>query len=268
MAIDSSLFAADIPAGTYTAGDVVSLVNIAGPVNVRSGRGTALLKQIMCGRFSQNAPHWEIHVKNSDWIDEVVSVAGNISQATSLDDYSSLVQFGCDNNLQQNSGWQVYAVCILGGTSSAADSIFALIDVDYPSVSAITDPDRLAGFPTSIKYEKPAAPISAIGAMVTANWDTQSVDYFKAGFEYCIQSVEMFYSSSSVAGFIAFSNAAGMGGLQRIIPVNANINSIRYKLRYASKLVKGPMDVKTMFFAATATTGPVVMIHDYVKRRS
>ena len=49
MAIDTSLFAADIPAGTYAVGDVVNLACIDGPANVRSGRGAAKLKPIIAG---------------------------------------------------------------------------------------------------------------------------------------------------------------------------------------------------------------------------
>ena len=46
MALDSSLFAAQIPAGTYAIGDRIPLVCIRGPAVVRSGYGTALLKKI------------------------------------------------------------------------------------------------------------------------------------------------------------------------------------------------------------------------------
>ena len=267
MAIDTTLFAADIPAGTYNAGDVVQLVNIAGPANVRSGRGKAILKQIIALRLGNSAPFWEIHVKNSDWIDEVVSYAGQLTSATALDERSGVVQNGNDESLTANSGWQVYAVCNVGATTTAAESIFALIDIDYPQVSGIVDPNALIGEPTSIKYTKSAVPTFAAGSATSATWTIESVDYLKASFEYCLQGVEAIATAASLGGFVAFSSAAGMGGLQRIVPLSINVLAIKPKIRYSSKLVKGPMDLKLMLFNSAAGTTNVYMINDYVKRR-
>lgn len=267
MAVDTSMYAADIPAGTYSKGDVVNLSIVAGPANVRSGRGSAILKQIFIGTFTvQGGVYWRIHIKNSDWVDEVASIAAAVSSPAALDDHSGLVQFGCDNNLTQNSGWVAYAECVSGGTTTGANSVFALIDIDYPSVSSIIDPDALIGIPTSIDYDLVNAPIHAYGSMVGATWSIFNVDYFKAGYQYCLQAVEMLCVSVGISGFIALSSAAGMGGLQRIIPVDNDPSHIRAKIRYASKLSKGPMDVKFMGFSPTATSADVVMVHDYVKK--
>ena len=74
-------------------------------------------------------------------------------------------------------------------------------------------------------------------------------------------------NGAGTAGFIYLSNAAGMGGLSRVIPVNAVSSAIRTTIEYASKLVKGPMDVGVMMFAAVATTADLYMIHDFVKRK-
>lgn len=267
VAIDSTLFVCDIPAGTYAAGDVLNFKVNLGPANVRSGRGDAILKQIATFyAASLGACKWRIHVKNSDWIDDVESFPAVLLGATSMDDHNGSIQFGCDDKLTQNSGWMVYAECISGGTTTTANSLFVLIDIDYPQVSAIRDPDTLIGVPTSIKFDKTTEAVQAIGALENGTWSVVSVDYFKAGYAYCIQAVEAVTTSNIGGGFLAFSNAAGMGGLQRIIPMNVDINAIKYKLRYASKLVKGPMDVKLMLCAASATTTDIFMIHDYVKK--
>ena len=265
MAIDSSLFAFDLPAGTYNAGDTFQMSCIDGPSLVRSGRGTAVLKQMMVGRLANVNGTFRIHIKNSDWIDECTSLPSYINNTTAFDDHSGLIQFGCDNVLTQNSGWSVYLECLATVTTAADDSFFALIDVDYPAVSAVTDPDNITGIPTSIEYDVSNIAVNQYGSLTTAAWNVQNVDYFKAGYVYCLQAVEL-VGSGMVDGFLAFSSASGMGGLQRIVPLSINTAAIRQKIRYASKLVKGPMDVKIKVFNTTAGTGTAWMCHDYVKK--
>lgn len=264
MAIDSTLFAADVASGAaVNVGDIVPLTCVYGPANVRSGRGAAKLKRIFSGVISAANALWRIHVKNSDWIDETVNIAGGLDQATCMDVHSGMCQFGNDDNLTPNSAWQVYAECIEGAASlNISTSLFALIDVDYPQVSAITDPDKLQGTPTSIVMDVANTPINANGTMTTSNWKVVNTDYFKAGYQYCLQEIGI----RGGTGFIALSNAAGMGGLSRVIPVNNTATAIRNTVEYASKLVKGPMDVGLFLFAASATTATVMMVHDYVKR--
>lgn len=270
MAIDSTLFAADIPAGTYAVGDVIALGCIDGPANVRSGRGAAKLKGIMTGQLAASIPYFRIHIKNSDWIDEITSftapVNGNAS-ITALDEESGGVQKGHDCNLTPNSGWQVYAECYVGGTSTAGNSVFALIDIDYPEVGGVQDPRKAVGFPTSITYDLTNLPTLANGTMIASTWTTKSIDYLKAGYKYVLDAVEL-ASSSPVFMFLAFSNAAGMGGLTRIIPLTNNPASIRYAIRYSSVLVKGPMDVKVKAFQTTAGTMDAYTVHDYVKQKA
>lgn len=272
MAIDSSLFAADIPAGTYTVGQVVNLGNIDGPANVRSGRGAAKLKSITCAQFAAQAPYFRIHVKNSDWIDDIASFAAPVSGAggiTVFDDESGGVQKGHDCNLTPNSGWQIWAECVVGGTSTSANSIFALLDIDYPEVGGVTDPKKAVGLPTTIDYDVGGITTTAFGALVGSTWITQSVDYFKAGYKYVLDAVEMITSASATTvAFVAFSNAAGMGGLTRIIPVTSNPNAIRYSIKYSSVLLKGPMDVKVKAFQAAAASNDLFMAHDYVKQKA
>lgn len=265
MAIDSTLFAADLPAGTYTAGDVITMGVVYGPANVRSGRGSAKLKRVFSGLLASNNTIWRIHVKNSDWIDEAINFTGYLDQATCMDVHSGMCQFGNDDDLTPNSAWQVFAECVQGNTTTAASSLFALIDIDYPQVSAITDPDKLQGTPTSINVDIAGCPVNAYGTMATSTWKTVNVDYLKAGYQYCLQEMSM--TGAGICGFIALSNAAGMGGLSRVIPVNAISSAIRTTIEYASKLVKGPMDVSVFLFNTTAGTANLFMTHDYVKRK-
>lgn len=272
MAIDSSLFMADIPAGTYAPGDKVTLNIKAGPEVVRSGRGAALLKRVtvgILGTVSGSASYWQISVKNSDWVDEMKSAAAPISAATALDERSGCVQRGNDCPLTPNSSWEVVATCTGAGTTTVANSIYALIDIDYPSVSSIIDPDKLPGIPATITYQSPSAiTLHGLGASAAATWSVDNADIFKAGYEYALQKVET-SNLSGGSGFMALANAAGMAGLCRIIPIASPSENIRNKVEYATKLVKGPMDIKFMVFANSATPGtatPLTLL-DFVKRK-
>lgn len=270
MAIDSSLFGADLPAGTYAAGDVVQLKCVAGPANVRSGKGKGYLKSITTGFLitaSGSTTLWKIEVKNSDWIDPSENITTSVN-ATSLDIRSGSAQFGHDCPLEENSSWSVIATCLVGGTTTVANSLFALIDVDYPSVSSIINPAQLVGYPTGIEHNLASTPYNAGGTITSSGWVVQNVDFFKAGYEYALEKVEILCGAAGV-GFLAITNAAGMQGLSRIIVVDADISSIKQTIDYASKLVKGPMDIKTMMFntAGTATTGSLFVIFDFVKRK-
>lgn len=271
MAIDSSLFGADLPAGTYTAGDVIVLKNVAGPSVVRSGRGAANLKRVtvgVVGSASGSMTYWKVSVKNSDWVDPMISATAAINNATALDERSGLIQRGNDCPLTPNSSWDVIAECIVGGTTTVGNSVFALIDIDYPSVSSIIDPDRLMGIPTSIDYNQKTVTLNALGSLTTATWDIVNVDLFKAGYVYALQKIE-YVSGAASTGFFALSNAAGMGGLTRIIPVAQATQNIKNMVEYATSLQKGPMDMKYLIFAnsGTPSTDQPDVIMDFVKRR-
>lgn len=271
MAIDSSLFAKDLPAGTYALGDTVSLGCITGPATVRSGRGSAILKRITCGKLTDLTAantSWKIIVKNSDWIDPIISLTDTIRSATAMDTKSGCVQSGNNCPLTPNSSWEVLAVCTGGGTTTVANSIFALIDVDYPSVSSITDPDTLTGIPTTIEHSHATLSTPGLGKMETSGWVVDNVDFFKAGYEYALAKIEM-TTFASCQGFIAIANAAGMGGLQRIIPIDNNPSNIRNTIEYATKLQKGPMDIKFFLFANAAAdnTSNTTLLLDFVKRK-
>lgn len=273
MSVDVTIFGADLPAGTYTRGDVVTLQCTDGPAVVRSGRGSAILKRITSLKLTNQSGSdtlWKIRVKNSDWIDPSTSLSAELPAATALDRRTSAVISGHDCPLTPNSAWFVEAVCVAGGTTTVANSIVAVIEVDYPQVASIIDPDRLAGIPASIEHTETGITINAPGTLTTSKWDTVNVDFFKAGFQYALEKLELISQTVHVTGFIAISNAAGMGGLTRIIPISNPINNIRPLIEYASSLVKGPMDIKYKLFnngGTSATTDTIQLVFDFVKRR-
>lgn len=269
--LDVSLFGATIPAGTYAAGDVVQLKNIDGPAIVRSGRGAAYLKRITAGMLisaSGSVTYWKVHVKNSDWIDPAANLTAALDAVAALDPQSGAVQDGQNCPLTPNSSWEVYAVCTYGGTTTIANSIFCTIDVDFPSVSSIVNPRALVGFPTTISNDVTTDLLAP--DIESAHWTTVNLDMFKAGYEYALVKPELRTVGGGATGFIKLSNAAGMGGLSRIIPICSISANLRNNIEYASKLVKGPMDISVMLFSTTGTavTGATAdVMLDFVKRR-
>lgn len=272
MAIDVSTFAATIPAGTYAVGDVVQMKNTAGPAVVRSGRGAAKLKRISSyylTNVSGSAPFgWAVYIKNSDWVDPTENVAVPMNEPTAQDVRSGAIQSGHDCELTQNSSWEVWAVCKSGSTSTIDNSITCEIEVDYPEVAAVTDPTRATGIPCSIEHDAGTLIFNATGDGEVATWETFSVDLFKAGYEYALEKIELF-AVGTVTGYVAISDAAGMGGLTRIIPIASSRANIRPFIEYASVLRKGPMDIKYKLFnvAGSASSGDVTLILDFVKRK-
>lgn len=270
--IDVSLFGASVPAGTYSAGDIIPLKCIDGPSVVRSGRGAAYLKRLTSGvliNASGSATYWKVKVKNSDWVDDAASYTAFLNEVAALDPQSGAVQDGQNCPLTPNSSWEVVAECTSGGTTTIGNSIFCTIDIDYPSVSSIVDPKQLSGIPTSL--ENSISTSYQASDIESANWTTINVDMFKAGYEYALVKPELRTAGGAAVGFIKISNAAGMAGLTRIIPTASNVGNLRNNIEYASKLVKGPMDLSLMLFSQTgsAVTGVTAYLNlDFVKRRT
>lgn len=270
--LDVTTFGKALPAGTYAAGDVVELGCIDGPVNVRSGRGAAYLKRITSFTLidaSGSATWWKVHVQNSDWIDDAISLTAPLNAATSLDKQSGCVQDGQNCPLTPNSSWHVWAECTAGGTTTIGNSIVCTIDVDYPSVSSIVAPNELVGFPTTIEHKVSGITLQAAN-IETAAWTSVSVDFLKAGYEYALVKPEIRTVGGAAVGLIKIADAAGMAGLTRVIPISSSVANLRNYIEYSSKLVKGPMTISYMMFSATgsALTGcDVESLLDFVKRK-
>lgn len=251
MAIDSTLFMATVPAGTYAVGDRVNLGVIRGPAIVRDGYGKAILKKIICLNDTTGlSGKITVHVKNSNWIDDLSNPAvGNID--TVLANTSGAIQPGHDAVLVPNSGWEVYGIFNEAATTNGPSDVFALIDVDYPSVQAIEDPREAQGVPVTIDWNRTIAhTITAVGG--TPVWTTVNVDVFKAGYKYLLD--EAAFVDGSNLGFFSISNAAGQQGLERIIPCRtANLGGIKYYLDYSTPLVKGPMNVNFLSFGVAGS---------------
>ena len=260
MAIDSTLFAAKIPTGTYAVGDVIPLNVIRGPAVVRDGYGPAVLKRLFAAT-TQVIGH--VTFKNSNWVDEAANVAP-IPGAAILSNNSNAIQSGHDAPLTPNSGWEVNFVVDVAATTTADYDVFALIDIDYPSVKAVKDPKQEQGIPCTTSRRDPIT-VTANGGSQSLVWTTYNVDILKAGYKYLIASAAYRAGNASL-GFFSISGAAGQSGLERIIPVvpNTTIN-LRYVLDYSTPLVKGPFNLN---YAAVGTAGAdtAIMEIDWVKR--
>ena len=269
MAIDTTLFMADVPAGTYAVGDVIPLKVKAGPSVVRDGYGRAVLKEIVSGgMYGAVGPAVGFTVQNSNWVDSLQNNISYMNDATAIVDGSTGVQSGNDCELQPNSSWTVYATVLKAQTTTAANTIFVTIDVDYPNVASVQDPSAETGYPVTTN-ESYDVNLYAFGTSDTATWNVYNVDNLKAGYRYLLQKISIMPEKSSLAvGFVAMSNAAGMQGLTRIIPVASLAASIMKHITYASPLTKGPMDIKFLLFAASASTDTTALFVDYVKRNN
>lgn len=265
MALDSSLFGGQIAAAAYSVGDIVPMGCIRGPAVVRAGYGAAVLKKVFTVSNTSVA-QFKIVVKNSNWVDEMSNPSA-VMDATSLDDNSANIQNGHDCDLVPNSSWQVYAVCITAGTETANSMIFALLDIDYPSVSSISNPRKEKGYPVTIDFNNIAIDVtdqtSAPSAIV---WATQNVDVFKAGSRYLLDQVSI-KSNAGYISFVEISGAAGQNGLVRIIPCrSSSVIGIKYLIDYATPLVKGPMNIAIASIGATPGASMGYLYTDWVKR--
>lgn len=264
--IDSMLFAVDIPAGTYAAGQEFPLSVIRGPSVVRDGYGRAVLKNVICMSAAAGislGSHFD--VKNANWNDSlkstVVSMNGN---AIALSKFSPCIQKGGDTELQPNSAFDVKLVFGDAATTNFDNSCFVLIDIDYPSVAAVSNPAEEKGLPVTI-MRNDTITATANGAAATMAWTTVNVDEFKAGYRYLLTQVGMMDTVNYV-GFVAFSGAPSMNGLVRIIPTAPKSPQYcRMELDYSTPLVKGPMNIE---YAAVGTAGstPTSLECDYIRR--
>lgn len=267
MAIDTSMFVCDIPAGTYSVGDVVPMKCIRGPSVVRDGYGIAKMKKFTCltGIPAANGG-WKVHIQNSNWNDETSNPAVSGNGETAMAENSGGVAFGHDAILRANSGWRVWAECVIGGTLSGANSIVCLIDVDYPQILAVENPQIAQGEPVTIDGQYTIT-ASALGSVETAAvWTTFNVDVFKAGYRYLLTEGSFKDANSSIMGFFSISGAAGQQGLERIIPCrSAYLGGLKSYLTYSTPLVKGPMNIN---FLAISTAGSetAYLYMDFVKR--
>lgn len=262
MAIDTSMYAAKIPAATYAVGDKIPMKIIRGPAVVRDGYGRAILKRIVTvANTSQTA--WKINVKNSNWVDELSNPA-LVQSETTFANESGAVQSGQDCDLMPNSGWDVVAECIYAGTEASDLDIACLIDIDYPKIAAVLNPKNVQGFPVTIDGVF-SHTITGTGLLADSpKWTTYNVDVFKAGSKYLL--TEAFFRDDSTFGFMSISGAAGQAGLERIIPVRSkSVSGLRYSLDYSTPLVKGPMNIN-LLSVGTAGTANAYVYMDYVKK--
>lgn len=266
MAIDTSMFGVPLPAGTYAKGDTLRLTNVRGPAVVRDGYGAAYLKRIFSGSTSAQGTtiiRGHVVVKNSNWVDSVANLV-MAPNNVSLAENSSNIQKGHDAPLTPNSGWEVSFVFDEAITTTSANDIVCLIDVDYPSVQAVQNPREAKGVPCSMIRDDTIT-INAYGTITTAPWTTFNIDVLKAGYKYLLVELGSYISGAAIA-FISLSGAAGQNGLERIIPsVVNNLGNLRFLLDYSTPLVKGPMNLN---FLAVGTVGTVSAITeiDWVKR--
>ena len=267
--IDSMLYRAALPAGTYNAGQAYPLALFDGPSVVRDGYGPAHLKNVFTIASGASMAPSVVEIKNQNWIDKMVNIvttSGGNGIYTVLSKDGPCVQRGGDVELQPNSAFEVVFKPYVTTTTTTDTDIFCLIDIDYPQVAAVANPADEKGTPVTI-MRRDAVTINAYAA--AAQWDTFSVDDFKAGYRYLLAQVgcDAEAVANTTIGFVKIHGAAGQNGLCTIIPVAPRFaGTNRFHLDYATPMVKGPMLISYMLFAATAGTDTATVEFDYIRR--
>lgn len=271
MAIDSTLFVASIPAGTYAAGDTVALSVVRGPNVVRDGYGTAKMKQIICLEDATGQPIGYVTLKNSNWIDEIGNFAVQSSTGTNfvLSSNSAAIQRCGNVELQPNSSWTAVYHITEAITTTVDYDVFLLVDVDYPNVTAVENPRTQDGAPVSMFNDYTVTTTAFGTADSSINWNTVSVDIFKAGYRYLLAEVggRAMSASGAQVGFFSISGAAGQAGLERIVPFcPGGIPALRYGLEYSTPIQKGPMNLSIAIISSSSVSDTVLMEMDFIRR--
>lgn len=249
MAIDSSLYIAPMTTGTYPAGVPIPLTCVKGPAVVRDGYGPAHMKKVIS--FASTIPGGfigKVSVKNSSWIDPMksfVAGCGGNGAFSVLSTNGPTVQNCGDVELQPNSTFEVLFVPDETITLTGDVDIYCIIDIDYPSVSAVANPKLEKGTPTTL--DRAAAIATTTKPNSPLDWNVYNVDIFKAGYKYLIASavINATANGSNQLGFIAISGAAGQAGLCQIIPCMVRpIGANRLDYDYSNVFVKGPMNLE------------------------
>lgn len=267
--IDSALYTANIASGTsVSVGDIIPLALHTGSATVRQGYGQPVLKKITTGSVSHQAtgkPIFEYFVQNSNWIDPMINGSNVLWSSSALVDTSTGIQSGQDCPLEPNSTWQIYAKCIVAGAyTDAGDSLVALIDIDYPSVAAITNPATETGTPCSLARNQN---VTLVGVGSTPAFTYESVDDFKPAFRYLKTKVSVTTPTSGDVGFIATRNGASMSGLCEIVPWCSSSTFQSMPMPYSVVETKGSRDIGLMGWATgTGATVSAHVITDYVKK--
>ena len=260
MAVDSMLYQISLPAGSYTAGSKAPMALIRGPTVVRDGCGTPRLVKIITFA-DNNGVNVDVHVKNGQWNDEIINAAPTVS-AMIFDENSHAIQKGGNLELVKNSGFDVSIEHMVSVTTTAAVDIFCQIDIDYDGYPAIDNPRDEYGFPMSIEMSQTITN-TALGAPLV--FSSINVDIFKAGYKYLL--TDAFFDALGVscnAGFISITNAAGQGGLERLVPVYPSQGGLSFNLDKSVPLTKGPMTIN--FAAIAAAAVPAEIQFDFIRR--
>lgn len=264
--IDTMLYFADIPAGTYAIGDKVTFTLHSGPAVVRDGLGAPVLKSINTGGFIKDSTAQmpvRYKIKNSNWNDPIYNGPSHFNDVNFLSEASTGFQNGNDCVLQVNSSFEVEAEFYQALTSTGDNSAFVGIDIEYSGLPGVQDPRGEKGEPCSLVYDLGAVTATNVGAFTTATWSEASFDTFKAGYRYLMQKMSLQASTGNAYGFIKFSGGASMGGLARIIPFTTASAAVGKIISYTSPEVKGPFNIGVMYFGTSSSLSATV---DYVKR--
>jgi hypothetical protein len=279
MAIDTQVFYATLAPGTYPANVPIPMTAIVGSGTVRSGFGPARLKRItrLATTIGGSAGDIPISFQNSSWDQPLFGVtpAAGVGVASSnslLDEHASLTTDCNSAPLALNSVNTVTivpqtAITILAGN---ATDVYVLVDIDYPNIGSVVDPDALTGFPQSNQKA-----ISAVGTIIGSGpvvFQPQgSFDDLKDNRGYFIKDVSLISPISTINfpfAFVKIYNASSQRGLVRVIPIPQANYAIKYRIKYIDQMVKGPYNIDIAVPVTSTATLTAILNTDYVSNRN
>ena len=218
---DNVVYSAVINSGT-TAGTVVPLAFTYGVENVRTGRGTPVLKNIRAlfdGIYSSGTGI-PIEVKNSNWIDSAGLVAQLIDDTTALNKENLAYMPGRDIVLAPNTSWTINAK--LPANTTSVGTLYVILEIEYSDVPGV-DPAKLSGAPV-LKTCSNASVSGSANVPVSIG----SFDNLLQGITYVLSEASIVNTTGDTSlNLLVIEGFSNQKGLVRVIPIKATGQAVQ-----------------------------------------
>lgn len=219
---DNVVFSAVVSNGAI-AGTVIPLSFTYGVENVRTGRGTPVLKNIRAlfdGIYTAGTGI-PIEVKNSNWIDSAGLVAQLIDDNTALNKDSLSYMSGRDMVLAPNTSWIINAK-LPANTTDGSGTIYVILEIEYSDVSGV-DPAKIAGAPV-LKTCSNASVTGAANVPISIG----SFDNLLPNTTYVLSEASIINTTGNTSiNILVIEGFSDQKGLIRAIPIKATGQAVQ-----------------------------------------
>lgn len=218
---DNVVFSAVVGNAT-AAGTVVPLSFTYGVENVRTGRGTPVLKNVRAlfdGIYSAGVGI-PVEIKNSNWVDSAGLVAQLIDDATALNKDSLAYMAGRDVVLAPNTSWTINAK--LPGITTSAGTLYVILEIEYSDVAGY-DPAKLTGAPV-LKTCSNASVTGSANVPISIG----SFDNLLQGVTYVLSEASLITTNADTSlSILCIEGFSNQKGLVRAIPIKATGQAVQ-----------------------------------------